>query len=67
VTLAPGQTKTVALHVPVRQLQYWSDAAGWSTATGTRALIVGASERSDVLTATVDITGDPVTSGKIVH
>lgn len=28
VTLDPGQTKTVALHIPVRQLQYWSDAAG---------------------------------------
>jgi beta-glucosidase len=67
VTLAPGQTKTVALHVPVRQLQYWSDAAGWSTATGTRALIVGTSERNDALSATVDITGDPVTSGRIVR
>jgi beta-glucosidase len=67
VTLQPGQTKTVALHIPVRQLQYWTDAAGWSTATGTRALLVGANERDTALSATVDITGDPVSAGKIVH
>ncbi|MHA3700885.1 beta-glucosidase [Jatrophihabitans sp. YIM 134969] len=66
VELAAGQTKTVALHIPVRQLQYWSDTAGWTTATGSRALIVGPSERSTALKATVAITGDPVSTGRIV-
>jgi beta-glucosidase len=48
-------------------LQYWSDAAGWATATGTRELIIGSSERTTELSATVDITGDPTTNGRIVR
>jgi beta-glucosidase len=46
VTLAPGQSKTVTLHVEPRRLQYWSNAAGrWQTATGVRTVYVGASSR----------------------
>ncbi|HEY3872738.1 MAG TPA: glycoside hydrolase family 3 C-terminal domain-containing protein [Actinocrinis sp.] len=56
VTLAPGQSKTLTLHVPLRQLQYWTDVSGWVTATGTRPVIVGDSERSTQLSATVTIS-----------
>ncbi|MBR7831730.1 glycoside hydrolase family 3 protein [Actinospica durhamensis] len=56
VSLAPGQSKTVTLHVPLRQLQYWTDASGWVTATGDRPVIVADSERSTQLSATVDIS-----------
>jgi beta-glucosidase len=46
ITLAPGQSKTVTLHVEPRRLQYWSNAAGkWQTATGARTVYVGASSR----------------------
>ena len=55
VYLTVGQTKTVALHIPLRQLQYWSDASGWTTATGTRGLDVGSSERNAALTTSVTI------------
>jgi beta-glucosidase len=56
VTLAPGQSRTVSLHVPLRQLQYWTDASGWVTATGNRPVVVGDSERTAQLTATVGIS-----------
>ena len=56
VSLAPGQSKTVTLEVPLRQLQYWTDASGWVTATGNRPVIVGDSERGTQLSTTVDIT-----------
>jgi beta-glucosidase len=62
INLAAGATTTVALHVPVRQLQYWSDASGWTIATGTRSIDVGPSEHSTALTAKVTITGTPVTT-----
>jgi beta-glucosidase len=46
VHLAAGEVRTVALHVPLRQLQYWSIANGmWVTAIGTRTVSVGASSR----------------------
>ena len=67
VTLGAGATRTLALHVPVRQLQYWSDVTGWTIATGDRPLIVGPSERSTALSATVNVTGDPVSNGRIVR
>lgn len=67
VNLQPGQTKTVALHVPVRQLQYWSDAAGWTTAVGSRPLIVGSTERDPQLTAVVNVSGNPVVNGRLVR
>jgi beta-glucosidase len=56
IQLAPGQTTTVTLHVPLRQLQYWSDTAGWVTATGRRGVYVGSSERAMQLASTVSIS-----------
>jgi len=34
VHLGAGQAKTVSVHVPKRQLQYWSTTADWTTAIG---------------------------------
>ncbi len=55
VHLAAGETKTVSLHVPRRQLQYWSTTAGWTTATGPRSLSVATSASAVVLQRTVTI------------
>jgi len=47
VHLGAGQTKTVTLHVPERQLQYWSIKNNkWVTATGKRTVSVGGSSRN---------------------
>jgi beta-glucosidase len=41
LSLGPGQTKNVHLHVPLRQLQYWSAARHeWMTALGARTIYV---------------------------
>jgi beta-glucosidase len=54
ITLGPGQSKSVTLHVEPRRLQYWSNAAGkWQTATGARTVFVGASSRDMRLQADV--------------
>ena len=46
IHLAAGEAKTVTLHVPERQLQYWSTAnSKWEIAAGKRTLSVGASSR----------------------
>jgi len=46
IHLAVGETKTITLHVPLRQLQYWSTTSSkWVTATGKRTVSVGASSR----------------------
>lgn len=46
VHLAQGETKIVTIHVPERQLQYWSTKDGkWVRASGKRAVSVGASSR----------------------
>ncbi len=55
IHLAAGEAKTVTLHVPERQLQYWSTASGkWVTATGKRIVSVGASSRDLRLNQTID-------------
>ena len=55
VHLPAGRTKIVRLHVPLRQLQYWSTAASrWVTATGQRTLSVGASSRDLRLEQNID-------------
>jgi beta-glucosidase len=54
-TIRAGQTRTIVLDVPLRQLQYWSDASGWTTATGQRPLYVGPDERTNALSTTVTI------------
>jgi beta-glucosidase len=55
IHLAAGETRTVTLHVPLRQLQYWSTASGrWITASGKRIVSVGASSRDLRLNQTID-------------
>jgi hypothetical protein len=42
VSLAPGETKAISMHVAPRQLSYWSEATQrWVLATGTRTVYVG--------------------------
>jgi beta-glucosidase len=46
IHLAPGESKTVTLHVEPRQLQYWSTKdQKWITASAHRTVSVGASSR----------------------
>jgi beta-glucosidase len=46
VTLAPGRSREVSLHVAARQLAYWSSAGQrWVPAGGWRTVSVGASSR----------------------
>lgn len=46
IGIEPGESKQVTIHVPLRQLQYWSTASNsWQTATGNRVVYVGASSR----------------------
>jgi beta-glucosidase len=46
IHLSAGETKTVMLHVPLRQMQYWSTAgSSWVKAKGKRTVSVGASSR----------------------
>jgi len=55
VHLAAGQSKTVTIHVPERQLQYWSTKDGkWVLASGKRTVSVGGSSRDLRLNQTVD-------------
>ncbi|HAP64320.1 MAG TPA: glycosyl hydrolase, partial [Cytophagales bacterium] len=41
VALAPGETQTVTIEVPVSQLAYWSPDNGWAVEPGTFSLWVG--------------------------
>jgi beta-glucosidase len=46
ITLLPGESRTVSLHLPLRRFQYWSvTSKRWTTATGPRTVYVGASSR----------------------
>jgi beta-glucosidase len=54
VSLGRGQKQNVHLHVPARQLQYWSPT-GWTRVTGPRTVYVGASSRDIWLAAQVDV------------
>ncbi len=57
VHLAPGESKEVVIHVPHRQLEYWSTAQHqWQTASGTRTLWVGGSSRDRELEGRVKIS-----------
>jgi len=52
VSLDARQSKRVVLHVPLRRLQYWSEADNrWQVATGPRSIQVGGSSRDIRLTA----------------
>ena len=56
ITLRPGQTQTVTLHIPLRQLQYWNTASsGWVTATGSRPLYAASNERATQLATTITV------------
>jgi beta-glucosidase len=51
VELAPGQSKTVTVHVPARPFAYWSTAKkAWVRIPGARPVLVGASSRDIRLT-----------------
>ena len=55
VHIPAGEAKTVILHVPPRQLQYWSTADGkWVRATGKRTVSVGSSSRDLRLEQAID-------------
>lgn len=44
--LAPGQTRQVSIHVPLRSLQYWDEKqAKWVRTTGSRTIFVGGSSK----------------------
>lgn len=46
IGLKPGESRQVEIHVGLRQLQYWSDAANrWRLAPGARNVYVGSSSR----------------------
>jgi beta-glucosidase len=46
VSLKAGESKTVAIHLPLRQFQYWStEKHAWATPEGSRFLWVGGSSR----------------------
>ena len=58
ISLRPGQSQLVWLHVPPRQLQYWDTQSGsWVTAAGQRPLYVASNERGAELSATVTVPG----------
>jgi beta-glucosidase len=60
VSLAPGRTRTVTLHVVPRQLSYWSTAAQqWASTTGWRTVSVGGSSRSLALHTVVQCMAGP--------
>ncbi|WP_084614128.1 beta-glucosidase family protein [Nakamurella lactea] len=67
IQLAAKQSVTVALHIPVRQLQYWSDASGWTTAVGTRRLEVGPNEQDVALSRTITVRDGSTVSGYAKH
>ncbi len=55
VFLPAGQSRTVTLHVPLRQLQYWSaKEQKWTMPQGTRTIAVGPSSASLPLHAEFD-------------
>ncbi|HUN84023.1 MAG TPA: glycoside hydrolase family 3 C-terminal domain-containing protein [Terracidiphilus sp.] len=55
IKIDPGATRTITMHVPLRQLQYWSTAqTRWVTDTGKRIVSVGASSRDLRLSQIID-------------
>jgi beta-glucosidase len=55
IHLAAGESRTLSLHVPLRQLQYWSTKEGkWVTPSGQRTVSVGSSSRDLRLNQTID-------------
>lgn len=55
VSLAPGEARTVVVHLDRRALSYWSEARhDWVVASGARAFAVGSSSRDVRLRGTID-------------
>ena len=55
VHLGPGESTRVTIHVPLRQLQYWSiEKHAWVTPEESRVLWIGGSSRDRKLQARVD-------------
>jgi beta-glucosidase len=55
IKLHPGEARIVTLHVPLRQLQYWSSIRqAWVIARGMRVVSVGASSRDLRLEGVID-------------
>ncbi len=55
VSLRPGESRTVKMHVSPRQFQYWSTTQiAWITVKGSRELKIGPSSRELPLSATID-------------
>jgi beta-glucosidase len=52
VTLDPGQTKHATVTLDARSFQYWN-GSGWTSASGTNQILVGASSRDIRLTGQV--------------
>jgi beta-glucosidase len=56
VELAPGESRVVKVHIPRRQLSYWSvEAKGWRVATGRRLIFVGSSSRDTRLSGSIEV------------
>ncbi|MGH9508045.1 MAG: glycoside hydrolase family 3 C-terminal domain-containing protein, partial [Terriglobales bacterium] len=56
VSLAPGQSRTVVIHIPRRQLAYWAQQDhAWRIAPGRRIVYAGASSRDLPLRQSVTI------------
>jgi beta-glucosidase len=57
VHLGSGESTTVTMHVPLRQMQYWSkDMHQWITPSGSRTLWIGDSSRDRRLQASIAST-----------
>jgi beta-glucosidase len=55
IHLVAGESRTISLHVPERQLQYWSTQEGkWVTAKGQRIVSVGGSSRDLRMNQTIN-------------
>lgn len=56
VTLAPGETGTVTLKVPVSELGYWDETTGgWQLENGKIEVLVGGSSADIALTTSVEV------------
>jgi beta-glucosidase len=61
VSLAPGQSRQITVHVDARGLSYWSsDRHRWTLAPGRRTFMVGASSRN--ITLKTDVVVRPKTT-----
>jgi beta-glucosidase len=68
VLMEPGEAKQVLIHVPQRQLQYWSTAQGeWLTVAGVRTLWVGGSSRDRRLEGHFNLKAGATTARPATH